>query len=78
MRFYLHLLDDLDVPDSEGIELPDLVAARANAVQQARGLIGEIVKTEARIVLSNRIDIEDADGNVLETVHFRDVVTIIN
>jgi hypothetical protein len=28
-------------------------------------------------VLSNRIDIEDADSNVLDTIHFRDVVTII-
>lgn len=78
MRFYLHLRDDLDVPDVEGIEVPDLAAVRAYGVQQARGLIGELVKTEARIVLSDRIDIEDGDGNVLDTIHFRDVVTIIN
>jgi hypothetical protein len=55
-RFYFHLFNDVDVPDEEGIELPDLDAARAAAVQQARGMIGELVKTDARIVLDHRID----------------------
>ena len=77
MRFYFHLYNDIDAPDDEGIELPDLEAARNCAVEQARGLIGELAKTEARIVLNHRIDIEDADGKVLDTVQFRDVVRIV-
>ena len=75
-RFYFHLINDMDVPDDEGMDFPDLVSARARAVEQARGLIGELAKTEARIVLHHRIDIEDEQGAVLDTVHFRDIVSI--
>lgn len=75
-RYYFHLINDIDVPDMEGVELPDLYAARANAIEQARGLIGEMAKTEARIVLSHHIDIEDDDGQVLETLMFRDIIKV--
>jgi len=30
-RFYFHLIDDFDAPDEEGVELPDLEAAREHA-----------------------------------------------
>ena len=76
MRVYFHLINDVDVPDEEGVEVADLDAARACAVEQARGLIGEQVKSEGRIVLSHRIDIEDESGAVLETLYFRDVIRI--
>jgi hypothetical protein len=66
----------MDVPDFEGIELPDLVAARANAVEQARGMIGESAKTDGRIVLSHHINIEDEEGRLLDTVMFRDIINI--
>jgi len=76
VRVYFHLINDVDVPDEEGVEVADLDAARACAVEQARGLIGEQVKSEGRIVLSHRIDIEDESGAVLETLYFRDVIRI--
>ncbi|MGZ2410991.1 uncharacterized protein DUF6894 [Sphingomonas sp. F9_3S_D5_B_2] len=76
MRFYFHLICDIDVPDEEGFELPDLEAARETAREQARGLIGELMKTDGRIVLSHRVDIEDLSGAVLDTIYFRDVVSI--
>ena len=75
-RNYFHLYNDMDVQDLEGIELPDLPAARAAAIEQARGMIGEMAKTEARIVLSHHIDIEDEDKRVLDTVIFRDIIRI--
>ena len=75
-RFYFHLYNDVDVPDREGAEFPDLDAARASAIEQARGMIGEVAKTEARIVLSNRIDIEDSEGRVLDSVVFRDIIRV--
>ena len=75
-RFYFHLHDDIDVPDDEGVELPDLEAARAHAVQCARVMFGEMAKDEGRVVLHHRIDIEDEQGAVLDTVHFRDAVTV--
>jgi len=75
-RFYFHLINDMDVSDLEGAELPDLGAARARAIEQARGMIGEVIKTEARIVLSHRIDIEDEEGRVLDRVVFRDIIRV--
>ncbi|MFL6760722.1 DUF6894 family protein [Sphingomonas sp.] len=75
-RFYFHLINDIDVPDLEGVELPDIHAARAQAIEQARGMIGEMTKTEGRIVLHHRVDIEDEDGRVLDSVIFGDVITV--
>ena len=75
-KYYFHLINDLDVPDEEGQELPDLAAARAHGIHQARVLIGEMAKEVARIVLHHRIDIEDEQGMVLNTVYFRDVVSV--
>ena len=75
-RYYFHLHNDVDVPDDEGTDLPDLAAARAYAVKQAQQLIGETVKDQARIVLSHRIDVEDEQHSVVATVQFRDVVKV--
>jgi hypothetical protein len=74
--FYFHLLNDMDVRDPEGIELPDLEAARDKARHNARMLMGEMLKDEAHINLSHRIDIEDEHRRVLDTVWFRDVVQV--
>jgi hypothetical protein len=75
-RFYFHLHNDVDIPDDEGVELPDLEAARAHAVRSARVTFGEVAKDEGRVVLHHRIDIEDEQGVVLDTVHFRDAVKV--
>lgn len=40
-RYYFHLLNDLDAPDEEGKELPDLAAAREQARYNARFTAGE-------------------------------------
>ena len=73
-RFYFHLYDNLDVLDDEGIELPDLEAARAHAVRCARVTFAETAKDEGRVVLHHRIDIADEERAVLETVPFGDAV----
>jgi hypothetical protein len=75
-RFYFHLHNDVDVPDHEGAELPHLEAAIVRASSYARNLVGELAKDEGRIVLHHRIDIEDENGAVLETVRFGDVVKV--
>lgn len=77
-KYYFHLYNDMDVPDFEGAELPDLAAARATATEQARGMIGEMAKADGRIVLSHYIDIEDEDERVVDTVIFRDIIRIDN
>jgi len=75
-RFCFHLYDDLDVLDDEGIELPDLEAARAHAVRCARVTFAETAKDEGRVALHHRIDIADGQGAVLETVPFGDAVRV--
>ncbi len=76
MRFYFHLLDDMDVRDEEGKELPDLAAAQDCARHNARMLMAEMLKDEGHINLSHRIDIEDEHRRVLDTVWFRNVVQV--
>ena len=75
-RYYFHLLNDVDVPDEEGKELPDLEAAREQARFNVRFTAGETLKEEGRISLGHRIEIEDAGGTVLDTVYFGDVLQI--
>ena len=75
-HFYFHLINDLDVPDDEGVELHDLDSAREVARCNARMLMGQMLKEEGRINLSHRIEIEDDHGRVIETVWFRDVVQV--
>jgi hypothetical protein len=75
-QFYFHLYNDIEASDYEGKEFVDLGAARSHAFAQVRHLVGETVKNTGRIVLSHRIDIEDEQHNVLDTVHFGDVVKV--
>lgn len=76
MRYYFHLHNDMDVPDHEGKELPDLQAAREWARSQARALFGQLAKDEGRVTLHHHIDIEDENGTVLDTVRFADAVKV--
>jgi hypothetical protein len=75
-RYYLHLRNDLDVPDEEGVELPDLDTARAQAAANARFTLAQTAMDEGKINFTHRIDIEDEDGRILDTVWFRDVVIV--
>ena len=75
-RFYFHLLNDVDAPDEEGKEFPDLDAAREHARRNIRFTASESLKEQGRVVLSHRIQIEDGGGNVLDTVFFSDVLNI--
>jgi hypothetical protein len=74
-RFYFHLYNDLVAMDEEGRDFPDLDAARAMAVCEAREMMSETVMA-GRITLDHRIDVADETGKVLATVMFRDAVAI--
>ena len=70
-RYYLHI-DGLGT-DPEGTELPDLEAARREAILSAREMLAEwIILAADEIPL--KIRIADEQGNVLATVHMRDVL----
>jgi hypothetical protein len=75
-RFYFHLRDELDVRDEEGQELPGVEAAIKYAQICARAEVVEILKETGRVVLNERLDIEDDRGCIVDTVWFRDVVRI--
>lgn len=75
-RYYFHLINDVDAPDTEGVDLLNLLDARRHAGIQARFTAGETVKLKGTIDLRHRIDIEDHRGNVLGTVNFGDVIAV--
>lgn len=74
-RYYFHLYNDLISMDDEGRILPDLDAARANAIREAREMMMETVG-EGRINFSHRIEIADDSGDIAATVLFAEAVTV--
>jgi hypothetical protein len=68
-RYFLNQRNAMDVTDEEGVELPDLEAARTVAS-------GRLVLEETRCLEARRIDIADEQGRVVDTVWFRDVALI--
>ena len=74
-RFFFNLYDDLDVLDEEGLELPDLEAAKAVGVQNARSIAAEQV-LGGKLVLSSRIEITDERGKVVKKIRFADAIEI--
>ena len=77
-RYFLHLYNHVEARDEDGVELPNIGAARMVALHNARFTVAETIKTEGRFAGDHRIDIEDGEGNVLDTIYFRDAVTIEN
>ncbi len=74
-RYFFHVYDDIIAHDEEGAELPNVAAARLNALVGARELIAEQVK-RGYFVLSHWIDVVDEEGITVLTVTFRDAVLI--
>jgi hypothetical protein len=76
--YFFHLRDGVDIAlDPEGRELSDREAIVASALAEARSIIGEDAKG-GRIVLDQRIDVEDEFQNILHTLHFVDAVEIVH
>jgi hypothetical protein len=74
-RYFFHVYDDIIAHDEEGIELPNVAAARLNALIGARDLIAAQVK-RGYFVLSHWIDVVDEHGEPVMTVTFRDAVDV--
>jgi hypothetical protein len=56
--------------------MPNLATARAFTVHLARFTAAETIKDVGHFVPDHRIDIEDENGTVLDTLYFRDAVKI--
>ena len=74
-RYFFHVYDDIIAEDEEGLELPNLAAARLNALRGARDLIAEQVR-RGYVVLSHWIDVLDEQGEKVLTITFRDAIDI--
>jgi hypothetical protein len=74
-RYFFHVYDDVVAHDEEGIELPNIAAARLNALVGARSLISEQVK-HGYFEQSHWVDVVDEQGEAVLTVTFREAVDI--
>lgn len=76
-RYYFHLRDGRDVLlDPEGVELPDIEAARAQALSAARSILAAEV-LEGKVPLNLRIDVEDVGGAIVHRLPFADAIVIL-
>ena len=75
-RYYFHVVDGTGVArDDEGLDLPDLAAARDLAVCGARDIIASEVRLGS-LDLSWKIEVADAAGESVLTVLFSEVVRL--
>jgi len=74
-HYYFHLYNDVVLMDEEGVDLPDLEAAHANGIKEAREMMLDMV-TQGRINFSHRIDIADESGTVVDSVTFGEAVKV--
>lgn len=76
-RYFLHLCEDDRIGDEDGVELPDLAAARAEAIAGGRSVMAELLLTGLPINLDHHIEIADASERIVATLTFRELVTIV-
>jgi len=74
-RYFFHVFNDVVAIDEEGIELPDLDAAREQALDSARELVCESIH-KGHLNLDHRIEVEDDAGNKLLILSYRDAFTV--
>lgn len=74
-RYFFHVkdMDGIISRDQEGQELPDLDAARAEAVSSNREMLGERI-LHGGVIGPRQIEIADETGNVLAAITVTDVL----
>jgi hypothetical protein len=74
-RFYFSVITNAEkIIDEEGTELPDLNAARAEAIEDARALMSDAI-LGGRDISDRSIEISNESGEVLMVVPFVDAVS---
>jgi len=75
-HFHFHVHDHLGLThDSDGRELPDIEAARHEAVKGVRSILGDEV-SRGLIDLRGRIEVADPDGKVLLAIPYMEAVSL--
>jgi hypothetical protein len=64
------------VEDEEGRDLPDLAAARAEAVRSIRSLLADEIR-RGRIDLRGRLEVAGSDGEILDSIAFGQAVDVV-
>ncbi len=74
-RYFLHIvkLDGSRIEDPEGSDLPDLAAARREALGGARDILASVIKA-GRDLADEAILITDEEGREVDLVPFSDAV----
>lgn len=73
-KFFFNIVDDKSrVPDHEGMELPDLDAARNEAQESARELLADALRAH-KDVDGRRIEIGNENGDVITALKVRDLL----
>ena len=76
MRYYFHLREAEEfVLDEEGREFPDIEAVKAAAIADARSVISAEA-CEGKLPLRAMIEVEDAGGEKVFQLKFRDAVIV--
>jgi hypothetical protein len=73
--YYFNVRNDDFTEDFEGIELADVQAAHAYAIQAARGLAADTV-AHGHLISSHCIEIVDSERRSVQRVSFGEAVTI--
>lgn len=77
-RFYFHIRDGSGlIEDPDGSDLPDLDAARAEALASAREILANRLRS-GEVLDGQSIEITDAAGEVLATVPLKDAIRWTN
>jgi hypothetical protein len=77
MRYYLNVFNRTAAAfDEEGLDLPDLAAARRTAIDGIRSIVASEVKS-GKIDLQGRIEILDVDRKVKAVVQYRDAFDVL-
>ena len=74
--FHFNVFNNVHATDLEGIDRPDLDAAKVNAIAGARALVADHIRNGTTIYQSHRIEITDDAGLLLHTVRFGDIVDL--
>ena len=74
-RFYFHIRNDMVVEDEEGRELSCANAARAYAIESARGLACHSIR-EGHLNLDHYIEVTGEQGEPVLKLTFREAFTI--
>ncbi len=69
-QFYLHLYNDEILKDDTGGYYPDEAAARGGALRTISELIAEHIVAGRMVDLSHRIDVENDQSEIVESVRF--------